>query len=272
IAQAYWSDGQPEQSREHFLIELRINPGDVDVIFDFGLFLLQHGDVESAKEKFNRILELDPEYAAAMFYLGEIAFNAGDNERAAELYDRAAELYDRALSIDGNLHGPCYRLAQFALAEDKNAEAEDYLISEMKLASEDTVTLVSMGSMFLKTGDLGCATHCLLRAVEIDCANADAYYYLGIISALKEDFEDAAELFAHALDIRGDHVPTLRDSAYVCLELGKLTEAAERIKEARTLDPADPQLKKLARKVTLACIKSRAAGVLHKCRFKGARN
>jgi len=256
IAQAYWSDGQPEQSREHFLVELRINPGDVDVIFDFGLFLLQYGDVESAKEKFNRILELEPEFAGALFYLGEIAFNAGDHERAAELYDRA-------LSTDGNLHGPCYRLAQFALAEGKNAEAEELLVSEMKLASEDTVTLVSMGSMFLKTGDLGCATHCLLRAVEIDCASADAYYYLGIISALKEDFEDSAELFAHALDIRGDHVPTLRDSAYVCLELGKLTEAAERIKKARTLDPAEPQLKKLSRKVALARIRSRAAEILH---------
>jgi tetratricopeptide (TPR) repeat protein len=257
IAQAYWSDGQTEKSREHFLIELRINPGDIDVVFDFGLFLLACGDIESAKEKFNRILEMDPDFAAALFYLGEIAFNAGD-------CDRAAELYNQALQKDRTLQGPCFRLARNALMKDRREEAGDYLVSEMKLALEDAGALVSMGSMFLKIGDVSCATHCLLRAVEMDCASADAYYYLGLISALKEDFEDAAELFSHALDIRDDHVPTLRDSAHVCLEMGKLDEAAKRIKKARALDPRDPQLKELVHRVTLTRMKQRAKDFLRR--------
>ena len=154
-------------------------------------------------------------------------------------------------------------------AQDEKAEAEDYLVCEMKLALEDAGTLVSMGSMFLEIGDLGCATHCLLGAVDIDCASADAYYYLGVISTLKEEFEDAAEFFSHALDIRGDHIPTLRDSAYVCLEMGKLAEAARRIKKARELDPDDPQSKQLDRRVALARTKSRATELLCRC---GARN
>ncbi|MHC4370693.1 MAG: tetratricopeptide repeat protein, partial [Planctomycetota bacterium] len=255
IAQAYWSDGQIEQSREHFLTELRINPGDIDVIFDFGLFLLECGDIEAAKEKFNRILELDQDFAAALFYLGEIALNAGDNKRAAELYGRALEK-------DKTLQGPCFRLGQNALMEGRKGDAEDYLISEMKLALEDAAALVSMGSMFLKIGDLSCATHCLLRAVEIDCASADAYYYLGVISALKKEFEDAAELFTHSLDIRNEHVPALRDSAFVCLEMGKLDDAAERIKKARALDPCDPQLKELDHRITLARLKQRAINLI----------
>ena len=265
IAQAYWSDGQSEQSREHFLIELRINPGDIDVIFDFGLFLLGRGDIESAKEKFNRILELNPDFAAAFFYLGEIAFNGGDSERAAELYNMA-------LQKDKTLQGPCFRLARNALMKDQRAEAGDYLVCEMKLALEDAGTLVSMGSMFLEIGDLSCATHCLLRAVDTDCASAGAYYYLGVISALKEEFEDAAELFSHALDIRDDHVPTLRDSAYVCLEMGKLTEAAKRIKKARTLDPGDPQVKELDRRVVFARAKIRSVGFICQCGLMNYRN
>ncbi|MEA3226629.1 MAG: tetratricopeptide repeat protein, partial [Planctomycetota bacterium] len=255
IAQAYWSDGQFKQSREQFLIELRINPGDIDVIFDFGLFLLECGDVESAKEKFNRTLELDPDFAAALFYLGEIAFNGGDHEQAAELYNQA-------LVKDKNLQGPCYRLAQNALMKGRKAEAGDYLVSEMKLALEDAGALVSMGSMFLEIGDLSYATHCLLRAVEIDWSSADAYYYLGVISALKEEFEDAAELFAHSLDIRNEHVPTLRDSAFVCLKMDNLKEATRRIKKARALGARDPQLKELARKVTLARMKQRTMNLL----------
>lgn len=257
IAQAYWSDNQPQRSREHFLLELRANPGDVDVIFDFGLLLLETGNVESAKEKFNRILELDPNFTPAMFYLGEIAFNAHQ-------YNQAVELYNQAMQKDPALQGPCYRLAQHALLNGQKAQARAYLVSEMKLTLEDAETLVSMGSMFIEIGDLGCATHCLLRAVDIDCASADAYYYLGTISALRGDFEDAAELFAHALDLRNEHIPALRDSALVCLAMGRLTEAASRIEKAHSLESGDPQVRKLGRSLTLARAKRRIMNALER--------
>ena len=136
----------------------------------------------------------------------------------------------------------------------------------MKLALEDADTLVSMGSMFLAIGDIGCATHCLLEAVEIDSANADAYYYLGALSAIKGEFEDAAEFFTHTLDIRKEHIPSLRDSASVYLAMGKLTDAAKRIKKARGLESSDSQLKKLDRTVTLARIKRHIINSL--CRFR----
>jgi tetratricopeptide (TPR) repeat protein len=250
IAQAYWSDGDFENSREHFLIELRSNPGDIDVIFDFGLFLLEAGDIEPAKEKFNRILELNPDFAAALFYLGEIAFNNRDYERAVELYNQASEK-------DRTLQGPCYRLAQHALMMGRKTEAAAYLLSELKLTLEDAATLVSMGSMFMEIDDPAHAMHCLMRAIEVDGANADAYYYLGVVSALRKDFKNASEFFAHALDLRPEHIPTLRDSASVCLATGRLADAADRIKRARSLDGNDLQLRKLDRTIALARAKQR---------------
>jgi tetratricopeptide (TPR) repeat protein len=259
IAQAYWSDGDIENSREHFLKELRTNPGDIDVIFDFGLFLLESDEIEPAREKFNRILEMNPDFAAAFFYLGEIAFNDQD-------YEKAVELYNQALEKDRTLQGPCYRLAQHSLMKGCKIETGAYLISELKLTLQDASTLVSMGSMFIEIEDLTQAMHCLMRAIEVDGANADAYYYLGVVSALQDNFNNAAELFAHALDIRGDHIPTLRDSASVCLELGRLTDADARIKKARSLDGDDLQLKKIERAIAVARAKQRIKSTLN--RFK----
>jgi tetratricopeptide (TPR) repeat protein len=261
IAQAYFSDGDIECCRKHFLAELRINPGDIDVIFDFGLFLLETGDIESAKEKFNRILELDPNFAAALFYLGEIAFNRRD-------FKQAVVLFSRALQKDNTLAGPCYRLAQHALMKDQQLKARAYLVSELETCPEDADTLVSIGSMFLNIGEVDYATHCLLRAVDIDCANADAYYYLGNARAMKSEFRDAAEFFVHALDIRGNHIPTLRDSALVYLAMGKLTHAARSINKARLLAPDDPQLKELGRQIFAARIKKRVADILSRFGFR----
>jgi tetratricopeptide (TPR) repeat protein len=205
IAQAYWSEGDNERGREHFLAELRTGPGEVNVILDFGLFLLDIGDIESAKEKFNRILELNPDFATALFYLGEIAFNNTD-------YKLAVQLFNQALQKDNTLTGPRYRLAQYALMRGEKQEAKDYLGAELKLNPEDADALVSMASMFLIINEPDYATHCLLKAADIDGANADAYYYLGLASATNGRFEDAAEFFGHALDIRPEDPSALKDS------------------------------------------------------------
>jgi tetratricopeptide (TPR) repeat protein len=238
IAQAYWSDGDSKRSREHFLAELRTAPGDVDVIFDFGLFLLEVGDIESAKEKFDRILELVPDFAAASFYLGEIAFKNND-------YERALQLFNQALQKNEMLTGPRYRLAQYALMKGYKNVGRAYLVSELQASPEDSGTLVSMGSMFLIIGDLNHATHCLLKAVDFDYTNADAYYYLGLVSAIKGRYKDSVEFFGHTLDFKPEHVSALRDSAVVYMAMGKLSDAAERIKKAADLAGDDSQIRSI---------------------------
>lgn len=254
IAQAYGAEGNIGGAREHFLAELRINPGDVDVILDFGLFLLELGEVESAKEKFNRILELKPDIAVALFYLGEIAFNNSD-------YDRAVKLFDEALQKDNKITGPRYRLAQCALMTGQKQKARDYLVSEVELVPEQANVLVSMGSLFLAIGDIDCAIHCLLRAVDIDCANADAYYYLGIVSAIKGETENAMDFFGHTLDIMPEQVFALRDSALVCLAMDRLSDAASRIRKASSLADNDLQLKAIERRIRLAQMGKRFWGL-----------
>jgi Flp pilus assembly protein TadD len=122
----------------------------------------------------------------------------------------------------------------------------------VKLAPEDTEILVSIGSMFIEAGDMDYATHCLLRAADIDSSNADAYYYLGVVSAVKGRFKDSLEFFSHALDIRPRDVRTLRDSAVVCLGMSRLAEAACRIKKALALAANDSQLRLLDRRIRIA--------------------
>ncbi|GAI29365.1 unnamed protein product, partial [marine sediment metagenome] len=159
-----------------------------------------------------------------------------------------------------------YRLAQYALMKGQTKQARAYLASELQASPEDADTLVSMGSMFLMIDELDYATHCLLGVVDIDCANADGYYYLGLASAVKGQFEDAAEFFCHTLDIRPEHVPALRDSAVIYLAMGRLADAADRIKKALALAGDDSQLRSLNRRVSLAQTAERIVDFL--CRLR----
>ncbi len=245
IAQAYWADGNIEFAHEYFLSELRANPGDVNVILDFGLFLLETGQIESAKEKFNRILELTPDSAAALFYLGEIAFNENN-------FEKATELFNQSLQKNYSFVGPRYRLAQCALMENKEDQCQAYLISELKLDPTEPQALISMGSMFLKISEIDYAVHCLLKAIELDYANADAYYFLGLAHADNSNFTEAAEFFNHTLDINSEHICALKNLALVYFAMGKLEDADEKLCQAKKLTPADPGLKTLAKKIWLA--------------------
>jgi len=71
-------------------------------------------------------------------------------------------------------------------------------------------------------------------------------------SAMRGEFEEAAELFAHALDINSEHIQALKDSAFVYLMESKFTEASERIKKARALAPEDSEIKSLDRRISIA--------------------
>ncbi len=280
VAQAYWADGAYEPAGEYFLTELRQNPGDVDVIFDYGLFLLEHRDIEAGKEKFNRVLEFNPNHAPALFQLGEIAWRAGDSEQALTRFNEA-------LRYDDMLPGPYYRLAQMALLEDKRQKARAYLISELRNTTDHPQVLTSLGSMFLAVAevdeippapsqhaeqervsssratnsDLDRATHCLLRAVELDESSADSYHYLGLISALRGLLRDAQEFFLHALSIDPDHVQALHAAACAAFQLERFDEAEEYLNRAWAANPEDADLKHLRQQIQR---RSRAA-TWHRC-------
>ena len=240
LAQACWADGDFDRARQYFLEELRRNPADYDCIGDFGIFLLEAGEIESAREKFNRILEMNPDCAPAFFYLGEIAFNNMDTKKAMEFYGRAIEK-------DGSMPGPRYRLALCNLSEGRIERARAYLAVELHLAADNPEILVSMGSIFLKLGDLDFASNCLLRAIDLDNLCDDAFYLLGCVNIIKQKQENAQELLSEAIEKNPENTVALKELAHLLLISGDFQQASDIINQLKQMTPADRQLKKLER-------------------------
>jgi len=136
--------------------------------------------------------------------------------------------------------------------KEQKQKVKIYLLSELGLGPEDADALVSMASMSLAIGDLELSTHCLLRAVDIDRANADAHYYLGVVTANRGRLEEAVEFLTQALEVKPDHIPALKDLACLYQAMGRLAEASETIDRAKTLAGDDANLKTLARRIRLA--------------------
>jgi len=248
IAQAYWGLGENDNANEYFLRHLRQDAGDIDVLIDYAIFLLQSGNVASATEKFNRIIELDPDFAIAYHYLGEIYLNADNISRAIPMFEKAMEIDDFA--------GPGFRLGQCYLKQGKLADAAGILKLEMQYTIEDVDVLISMGTMFLEMNENDFASNCFLKATDVDPKNYLPFYYMGFSMYNSGEAADAIHFFNYAIDLNGKHVESRKMLAVCYASLKQFSQAIEYIDKILADEPANADVIKLGRQIRFDAVKS----------------
>lgn len=230
LAQACWVSGKGDRAREEFLIELRENPLEMDVLLDFGLFLLESGELDSAREKFSRALEYDPACAQAHFYLGEI-------HRTQQIVTKAVRCYLDAMKFDETLIGPRFRLAEIEFAAGNEHETRQMLRDEFQLGLEDADVLVAMGWMFLKIGDLTDASNCFMQALNEADANGESFFGLGMSLAIHGDYEGAVECIEQAICLEPSRPELRLCAAWICYKLEKWDQVSEYLGECPKQEP-----------------------------------
>ena len=256
LAQACWISGQGRRANQEFIAELRQNPIDLEVILDFGLFLLESGDLEAAKEKFNRILEFDETFALAGFYLAEVYLMQED-------LSGAAQWYQRAMDADHTLAGPRFRLAQIYKEEDILV-AIDYLKKECELGIEDKDVLSATGWMFMEMGLLENAFNCFLRILEQGDSDSGSFFGLSISLAMKGEYESGLLSLRQAIRLSPDK-PELRLCAgWICYKLGKWRQALCYVRKCQNIcqnrQPWQSQCRELKKAILFRKNVSKIAG------------
>ncbi len=247
IAQAHWANGEMDIAKRYFLEELRCEPGDIDVILDFGTFLLKNAEHDNAREKFNRILELDPEYAPAYFYLGEVAYDQGDNAEATKLYFKAT-------TYDSTLPGPRYRLAQLATDANNKTQALKFLMQECALEIDESEVLMSMGRMFAELGEADHAMNCYLKIIDEDPEHAEAFYRLGQTLSKEGEHEGGLQFLEHAIGLGKDGAEMLAENAMMYLKVKQLFLAKRMVKLAKEKDATNAKVKRVDMLVKIAMV------------------
>ncbi len=173
---------------------LRRNPGHIDVLADYGVFLLEQGNINQAAEKFRWILELRPEFAQAMFYLGEIC-------RLEENLDEAMAWYSKAKTTETQLAGPRFRMAQIRLWQNQPEGVAELLRDEIKLACDDEQIMLSIGQMLIRLGEYNDALPCFLRVLDSNSEQGRAYFGISAILMHRRDLEGCLQFLEHAIGV-----------------------------------------------------------------------
>ena len=247
LAQACWVSGKGSRAHKEFLIELRLNPLEMDVLLDFGLFLLESGDLDSAREKFSRALEYDPQCAQSHFYLGEVY-------RTQQIVTKAVRCYLSAMKFDETLIGPRFRLAEVAFADGNERETRQMLREEYQFGLEDADVLTAMGWMFLKIGDITDASNCFMQALNEADANGEPFFGLGMSLAIHGDYEGAAECIEQAICLEPTR-PELRLCAgWIYYKLEKWDQVTECLGKCLEICPKQEPYRSRCRQLRRAAL------------------
>ncbi|MBW2498591.1 MAG: tetratricopeptide repeat protein [Deltaproteobacteria bacterium] len=134
---------------------------DVEVYYQIGVQQGLHGDVDEALDAMQRVLEIDPENANALNYVGYSWAERGENlEEAEQLIQRALEIAPEDGYITDSLGWVYYKMAESLFEESRKEEAlrlldraQEHLLQASELTGGDSVVSEHLGDVLLLRGD-----------------------------------------------------------------------------------------------------------------------
>lgn len=166
------------------------------------------GRFEAARAAYEAILRDDPGNVDCLHFLGFLAFQRGEHERARELIARALELHPAQARAHQNLGNACQALG-------RHAEAAASFERAAALAPDMLEAHYNLGVARRALGERQTAAAAFRAALRLDPACAPAHYALGQLAADVDELDEARRCFESALAFRPDY-PEARWALALC--------------------------------------------------------
>lgn len=161
LASLYHEKQENEAGRAIYQQALELYPEDVDLHYNYGIFLEKIGEQVQAMEIMQKVLGLDPDNGAALNYVG---YTWADNnvhlEQALEYIQKAVQLMPDNGYVRDSLGWVLYKLGD---AEQAVIELE----TAAEMVADDPIIREHLGDVYLETGQLEKALSAYQKALEL---------------------------------------------------------------------------------------------------------
>jgi tetratricopeptide (TPR) repeat protein len=253
IAEAFWGKGEPEAARQHYLIGLRQDPGNTDILLDLGDLLMEMGRTEEAGEKFRRAIELAPEEPAGYFCHGQWLMRQLSPQRD----EQAMLAFTKVLQLDPTYPGAHLRLGELHHRRRELQPARKHLRAELVLRPQEPQILLDLSNLLLDTGQTRAAVACLKRLVQVDPGNVDAWQNLAVAQFMVGRYDEGIASCQEALQRDPANAPSFYNLALAYEHLKRYDDAARWIQKGLDRWPNDLSLQKLELRVRVLKWKDR---------------
>jgi tetratricopeptide (TPR) repeat protein len=180
----------------------------------------------------------------------EPALLRGRALRAMGRSDEAGAAFRRALALDPGNAEARRGLGELALERGAVDEAASLLEANVAADPTDAVALVKLGVARMRGGRVDEALALFERAVALDPDNPEALLDLAGALGKSGRSRDAIPYFEKAIEVGGPTTTALNGLGVARLESGDTAGAARALRESLALDPKQPGIADLLRKVS----------------------
>ncbi len=234
--EGFVNEGRLAEAETDFLEALRSNDTCWRAEHNLAVLEAQREDYESARRRFSRTIELNPEYAKAYCNRAAISTQSGDFSSAMGDYERAIEA-NPDLSIAHIGRGRvCHMLGHLEQALRHFDAAE-------LLQPQDATIVIARGDLLVDLGRYGHAKAAYERAIALDPSHPTAYRNLAWMQATCpiSEFRDGEAALANATrgaELAGEEDDIALDTRAAALAAtGQFEQAAELQKQAIEIAP-----------------------------------
>jgi predicted O-linked N-acetylglucosamine transferase (SPINDLY family) len=190
----------------------------------------QAGRLPEAEALYRQILQLEPNHADALHFLGVLAYQVGQNAAAVELINQAICVNSPSSAMYCNLG-----LALQALGKFDNA-VENYQ-KALELQPDYAEAYSNLGITLQTQGKLDAAIDNLQRAIALKPDYVDAYSNLGTVFRMQGKLDEAIQCFRYALSLKPDYSKVYFNLGNVLYLQGKPNLAIENYQKALVFQP-----------------------------------
>ncbi|WP_353990323.1 tetratricopeptide repeat protein [Pediococcus argentinicus] len=231
LAVAYGASGKFETAIAYFdqIHDEDLTP---DVLFQKGLTYLQLKDTEHAQSTFERVIEMDSNYASAYPYLIQ-------THADLEQWSDALKVAQTGLGVDSYNVDLFLLAATMAEHQQEDELVQKYLETAHQVDPENVTVIIRLASFYNRI-DQFAKTIDLLDGTEIDDPQVNWYY--GVALWKSEQFEPAAKHFKDASMELQDNVEFLKDYYNFLRENGDIELAVSILRSYISLNPTDSEM------------------------------
>lgn len=184
----------------------------------------------AALEKYNRMIEAEPNYAVLHTLRGDAYYALNDLYAASESYAAAIKLDDRQ---DKAYFGRGMALGRMGLVNEGIADLDVYI----QRNPNSSVAYTKRGVRNIWRNDLAAAERDLTRALELDPDNAEAHDDLGVVHAKHMRLRQAVQHFSTAIRLDPAYQKAYHNMAICFYLTSQHREALEILEAGLKLNP-----------------------------------
>lgn len=206
---------------------------DVNAVLRRALSIHQTGDIAAAEPLYRQVIELDPDQAQALHYLGLIVHQRGRESEAIALLRRAVTANPDDASGWNNL-------GNMLKGKDRLPEAVDAYREVVRLIPDHANGLNNLALTLLDMGETAESVALFRQALRHQPQDAEMWNSLGEALAVDGQLDTGKEAFLTAIRLDSKYPDAYNNLGLVYMDQGDFEQATVQYRKALSLDPHMP--------------------------------